>query len=264
MLIAQITDLHIMPRGRLVYGSLDTTRYLVAAVARLNGLSPLPDLVLVTGDLVDAGSLDEYARLRAELDRLLVPYRLIPGNHDARDTLRATFADHAYLRSDPAFCHYVDEAWPVRIVGLDSLDPGRVDGLLCADRLAWLDRVLGAAPTRPTLVCVHHPPFGTGIAHMDSKPMRGADRFAAVIRAHPQVERVIAGHVHRAMALRWAGTICTTCPSTAHQFALDLAAGMPARWTREPPGFQLHHWAADGGLVTHGATIELFAPLALR
>ena len=263
MLIAQITDLHIKPKGRLVYGRFDTTRYLAAAVDRLNGLSPRPDIVLVTGDLVDAGSLEEYGRLRCELDRLGAPYRLIPGNHDARATLRESFADHAYLRGDPDFCHFVEEGWPLRLVGLDSLDPGRVDGLMCEARLAWLDRVLRAAPAAPTVVFIHHPPFTTGIAHMDALPMRGAEGLAAVIRAHPQVERVIAGHVHRAMSLRWAGTVCSTCPSTAHQFALDLDPGLPARWTSEPPGFHLHHWRPGAGLVTHAATIEPFAPQPL-
>lgn len=262
MLIAQITDIHVMPAGRLVYGTFDTTRCLAAAVDRLNAVSPRPDLVLVTGDLVDAGSLAEYARLRGELDRLAMPFRLIPGNHDARDTLRAAFADHAYLRADPVFCHFVDEAWPLRIIGLDSLDAGRVDGLLCAERLAWLDRVLRDAPTTPTLICVHHPPFRTGIAHMDALPMRGAEAFAEIVGRHRQVERVIAGHVHRAMSLRWAGTLCSTCPSTAHQFALDLEPDLPARWTREPPGFHLHHWNG-AALVTHAATIEPHSPQRL-
>lgn len=263
MLVAQITDLHIKPAGRLVYGSFDTTRCLAAAVDRLNALDPRPDLALVTGDLVDAGSMEEYARLRGELDRLAMPFRVIPGNHDARDTLRASFPDHPYLRQDAEFCHFVDDAWPMRIVGMDSLDPGKVAGRLCAARLAWLDRVLAAAPQRPTLICVHHPPFSTGVGHMDALPMDGAEGFAAVVRRHPQVERVIAGHVHRAMTLRWAGTVCSTCPSTAHQFALDLGPGLHVRWTREPPGFQLHHWRPGAGLVTHGTTIELFAPQRL-
>jgi hypothetical protein len=88
---------------------------------------------------------------------------------------------------------------------------------------------------------------------MDEYGTVGADGFASVIARHRQVVRVIAGHVHRAMAVAWAGTICTTSPSTAHQFALDLAPGMAAHWTDEPSGYQLHHWLAGTGLVTHTA-----------
>jgi len=264
MLIAQITDLHIMAENRLVYGEVDTTACLARAIDQLNALDPCPDLALLTGDLVDAGSPGEYVRLRAELARLRIPYRVIPGNHDARETLRAGFPDHPYLRTDPDFCHFVDEDWPVRVIGLDSLESNLIEGVMCADRLAWLDRVLAAQPTKPTLVCVHHPPFATGVAHMDALPMRGADGFAAVIARHHQVERVVCGHVHRSMSARWGGTLCTTCPSTAHQFALDLGAAMPARWTSEPAGFQLHRWRRDTGFVTHTGLIGAFSVRPLR
>ncbi len=264
MLIVQITDLHIMLENRLVFGEVDTTACLARAIDHLNALDPRPDLALLTGDLVDAGSPGEYARLRAQLARLPIPYRVIPGNHDARDALRAAFPDHPYLRTDAGFCHYVDESWPVRLVGLDSLEPNLVEGVMCAQRLAWLDRVLAAQPEKPTLVCIHHPPFTTGVAHLDALTMRGADDFAAIITRHRQVERVVCGHVHRSMSARWGGTLCTTCPSTAHQFALDLGAATPARWTTEPPGFQLHRWRPETGFVTHTGLIGPFAVRSLR
>ena len=253
MLVAQITDLHIMQENRLVYGEVDTTACLARAIDRLNALDPIPDLALLTGDLVDAGAPQEYARLRQQLARLRIPYRVIPGNHDARNTLRAAFPDHPYLRSDPKFCHFADESWPLRLVGLDSTEPQLIEGVMCAERLTWLNRVLQAQPDKPTLVFVHHPPFTTGVAHMDALPMRGAAAFAAVIARHRQVLRVVCGHVHRSMSALWGGTLCTTCPSTAHQFALDLGAGMPARWTSEPPGFQLNNGYRTNNVHTRQA-----------
>jgi 3',5'-cyclic-AMP phosphodiesterase len=262
MLIAQITDPHVMRSGKLVYGALDSTAHLARAIDRLNTLEPRPDVVLITGDLVDAGSAEEYARLRAELDRLAMPYRLIPGNHDARDTLRAAFPEQPWPR-DAAFCHYVDDAWPLRLIGLDSLVPGEVAGWICAQRRDWLARQLAAAPERPTLIFVHHPPFATGIAHMDALPLREADAFARVVSAHRNVVRVISGHVHRAMSAMWGGTLCTTCPSTAHQFALDLVPEKIVRWAAEPPGFQLHRYAAGIGLVTHTGVIGDYPPATL-
>lgn len=262
MLIAQITDTHVMRAGKLVYGTLDSSAHLSRAIDRLNALDPRPDVVLVTGDLVDAGSAEEYARLRVLLDSLAMPYRLIPGNHDVRDTLRAGFPEQPWSRDEP-FCHYVDEAWPVRLIGLDSLEPGEVAGRICAARRAWLARQLAAAPERPTLIFVHHPPFASGIAHMDAKPMREADAFAAVVAAHGNVLRVIAGHVHRSISALWGGTLCTTCPSTAHQFALDLVPKAIVRWAAEPPGFQLHRFVVGAGMVTHTGVIGDYEPLTL-
>src|SRR5947207_14222911 len=103
MLIAQMTDLHIKPPGRRAYGIVDTEAYLRAAVAHLVAQRPAPDVLLLTGDLVDAGLPEEYALLRAILAPIRCPIYLIPGNHDARDTLRAGFPDHAYLQTGDGF-----------------------------------------------------------------------------------------------------------------------------------------------------------------
>jgi 3',5'-cyclic AMP phosphodiesterase CpdA len=99
MLIAQLSDLHIKPPGRLAYGRVDTAALLTAALADLTARRPAPDVVLLTGDLVDAGSAAEYAELRRLLAPLDCPVYVIPGNHDDRAGLRAGFADHAYCRA---------------------------------------------------------------------------------------------------------------------------------------------------------------------
>ena len=226
MLIAQISDLHIMREGKRAYGAFDTRACLARAVDRLNALTPRPDLLLITGDLVDAGSAEEYARLSAELRRLAMPFRLIPGNHDAREGLRAAFPEQPWQDDPAGFCHYVDESWPLRIVALDSLAPGEVAGLLCDARLDWLRGALATGGERPSLVMVHHPPFETGIDHMDSLPMRGAQALAGILAEHRGVLRVVAGHVHRTISATLGGRPCTTCPSTAHHFALDLEPGI--------------------------------------
>ena len=144
---------------------------------------------------------------------------------------------------------------------LDSLLPGEPGGRLDADQLAWLDAVLAAAPAAPTLVALHHPPFVTGIAHMDAMALASADAEAlgAVIERHPQVERVLCGHLHRSISRRWRGTIAQIAPSVAHAVALDLRPDGPAAWTREPPGMLLHWWRPDAGLVTHLQPVGPFA-----
>lgn len=263
MLLAQITDCHIRLPGKLLYGALDTAPYLERAVAALNALDPRPDLVLLTGDLVDAGDPAEYARLREILSALTLPFRMIPGNHDRRETLAAAFADHPYLRGEGGFAQWVLDG-ELRLVALDSTEPGVVGGVVCAARLAWLERRLSEAPAHPTVVLIHHPPMSTGISHMDAHGFRGADDLAAVVARHQQVERVIAGHVHRAMTARWAGTVVTTCPSTAHQFALDLRPGVAATYILEPPCLQLHHWRAGSGFITHTKPIGGEMPRPLR
>ncbi len=257
MLIAQITDTHIKPEGELAYGRVDTAPYLARAVDHLLALKPRPDVVLATGDLVDGGRLEEYRRLRELLAPLTMPFYLIPGNHDERGALAAAFPDHAYLPRGGEFMQYVVESYPVRLIALDTLVPGQVGGLLCAERLGWLAARLAEAPERPTVIFMHHPPFVTGIAQMDEHGLANAGEFAAVVGRHRHVQRIVCGHLHRPIQALVGGTLATTAPSTAHQVALDFEHE-PLAFTMEPPACQLHVWSPGTGLITHTSYIGQF------
>lgn len=259
MLIAQISDFHIKARGKWAYRVVDTASCLKEAVATLARLDPAPDIVVATGDLTDFGRPEEYALLRELLAPLPMPAYLIPGNHDEREAMRRAFAGDGYLPAS-GFLHYTVDDQPLRLVALDTVIPGESGGALCAERLAWLDRTLAAAPERPTMIIMHHPPFATGIAHMDAIGLAGADAFGDIVARHPQVERVLAGHLHRSIQARVGRhAIASTAPSTAHQVALDLRPDGPAAFLMEPPGYQLHLWRPETGVVTHTAVLGKFA-----
>jgi Icc protein len=256
MLIGQISDTHISTAGSRNDRFFHTAELLARAVAHLNGLETRPDLVVITGDLVEHGQVEEYERLRKILGPLAMPTFLIPGNHDDRGNLRKVFAHHAYLFSDGRFVQYAVEDWPVRLLALDTLVPGQSGGRLCGQRLAWLEARLAEAPRRPTVVIMHHPPFVTGIAAMDDMGLDGTEAMADVIQRHPQVERVLCGHLHRTIVRRFGGTVACTCPSTGHQIALDLPPAQGLAAVMEPPACMLHLWLGDaGGLVSHVSLI---------
>lgn len=256
MILAQVTDMHIKVPGKLAYKRVDTTAHLLRAISALNALHPQPDLVAFTGDLVDFGTAEEYTHLKSVLGKLRARYILLPGNHDVRETLRAGFPEHGYLGKS-GFVQYAMDAGPLRLVAVDTVVPGQGHGELCAERLAWLDKTLNES-RRPTLVMMHHPPFLTGIGHMDKVGLTGRQGFAEVIARHPQVERVICGHLHRSIQCRIAHTVASTCPAPCHQVALDLRDDAPSRYMMEPPGYQLHYWIEGTGLVTHTAAIGDF------
>jgi 3',5'-cyclic AMP phosphodiesterase CpdA len=218
--------------------------------------------VLITGDLVDRGSDAEYELLAQLIAPLStqghLPVYLIAGNHDERDALRRNFPAHTYLRQWAPFVQYAIDAHALRIVALDTVIPGQGGGLVCAERLDWLNRTLSQAPEQPTVIIMHHPPFVTGIGHMDRVGLDNSDALEAVVRRHPQVERVLCGHLHRSIQARFGGTVASTCPSTAHQVALDLSSPSPDNFVMEPPGYQLHYWNGKQ-LVTHTAVLGDFA-----
>lgn len=258
-LLAQVSDLHVKAAGRLSYRVVDTARMLADCVAHLNALPQRPDAVAFTGDLVDFGRAEEYAVLRELLSPLAMPCYLVPGNHDEREAMRTAFPDHAYLRSGGEFILYAIEDHPLRIVGLDTVVPGRGGGHVCEKRLAWLDATLAARPQAPTVVLLHHPPFRTFIGHMDEQGLENADGLAAVVRKHPQVERLLCGHLHRPIEARFAGTVACTAPSPAHQVALVLAEDAASRFVMEPPAYRLHAWTAQTGVISHTAYVGAYA-----
>ncbi|HSO06124.1 MAG TPA: phosphodiesterase [Pelomicrobium sp.] len=257
ILIAQASDPHVTVPGVLMGGRVDTSALFARCVERLAALDPPPDLVILSGDLANTGKPEEYQHLRRLLTGFQLPFRLMVGNHDDRDALRDAFPEHAYLREDPRYVHCAFDAGPLRVLLLDTLDPGRDAGTLDAARLAWLAAQLDAEPRVPTLVFMHHPPFATGLAAMDAMRCDHADELERLVRRHGQVHVVACGHVHRPVVTRWAGALAMTAPSTAHQIDLDLGADAPPRYTLEPPAFLLHRWSA-GRLVTHVCPVGPF------
>ena len=251
MLIAQLSDPHVRPDGVLYQDVVDSNAMFVRAIAHLNELDPRPDLVLLSGDLVDKGEPAEYQHLRRLLAGLAMPTLVIPGNHDDRDAFRRAFADHAYLpRSGPM--HYVEGGHgAVRIVALDVTVPGLHHGDIDEEAMLWLDGALSAEPRRPTILMMHQPPFDCGVPYLDAYHCRNGERLAYVVARHPAVERIVCGHVHRFMQLRFGGTVLCTAPSTTTAIALRLKADAKPASHVEPPACLLHHWRPEVGLVTH-------------
>ena len=258
MLIAQISDPHVRPRGHLYEGLVDSNTMFAAAIRHLDGLSPRPDAVVLTGDVVDQGSASEYDMARELLAEVRVPLFVLPGNHDDREGFRRGFADHDYLPSTGPLHFTIEDAGPLRIIGLDVTVPGHHHGLMDEAAADWLEAVLARAPDRPTLLLMHQPPFTTGVPYLDAYLCRDGHRLASVIERYPMVQCVACGHVHRFMALRFAGTLLCTAPSTATAIALRFDPhAVPASYI-DPPGLLLHRWTPATGIVTHLVPIGAF------
>ena len=256
ILLAQLSDLHIREPGRLAYGRLDTAPYLQEAVRTLRRLPQRPDAVVVTGDLTDFGRPEEYAHL-ARLLEPLSPVYLLGGNHDDPQALRRAFPQHDYL-GRAGDVRYSLPLGELQLIAIDTTIPGASHGALNAERLDWLDRALNAVRDQPVVLAMHHPPFETLIGHMDTIGLvDGVEALEALVRAHPNVERIICGHLHRPIAVRFGGSIACTCPAPAHQVVLDLGPKAASQWTLEPGGFKLHAWSGRR-LVTHLMPIGRF------
>jgi 3',5'-cyclic-AMP phosphodiesterase len=259
MLICQISDLHVRPRGRTSNRVSETNMMTERALDMVAALRPRPDVVLISGDMADCGLASEYALLKTLLKKLPMPVYMVPGNHDRRDTLKAAFADWPSIAADPEFVQCVVDDFPVRLIGLDTLTPGSGAGALCAKRLAFLERALHADREKPVVIFMHHAPFLTGIRHMDKIGLtEGAGRLAELVREHGKVERILCGHYHRAIDTLFAGTLATVTPGVAHQVAFDLDPAHEGALVFEPPAIRLHLYTPQSGIVSHTVYVERF------
>ncbi|GFZ64168.1 3',5'-cyclic adenosine monophosphate phosphodiesterase CpdA [Pseudomonas amygdali pv. eriobotryae] len=258
MLIAHISDTHVRPRGLLYQGVVDSNAMLAAAVETINALDPPPDLILFSGDLVDEGRPEEYAMARELLQPLRQRLLMIPGNHDHRQNLRNAFPEHVYFINEEN-CSFVDSgSAPMRIIGLDISVPDQHHGDMTDTATQWLDRTLALEPDKPTLIMMHQPPFSSGIHCIDAYRCERGERLAGVVSRYPAVERIVCGHIHRFMQLRFGGTLMCTAPSTTTAIALQLRPDAADASYVEPPALLLHHWKADTGLITHWVPIGRF------
>jgi 3',5'-cyclic-AMP phosphodiesterase len=258
--VAQISDLHIKQPGALAYGRVDTAKALERCVTALNELAPAPDLVVISGDLADTPTPEEYDHLKRLLAPLKLPVACIPGNHDSREMMRSAFPATKYAQSSGALNQRIELAG-LDLVLLDSSVHSKPHGLLDPATLEWLDATLTSASERPALLFLHHPPFKAGIWHMDRQDLFNADALAEVVRRHPRIRLIATGHIHRATFTMFAGVPTTICPAPNHAVDLDLAQLREPSFKVEPPAFHLHVWFPGegfGDIVTHHVPIGQF------
>ena len=259
VVIAQISDLHIKPPGEKAYGKVDTAAALTRCVAHLVAFQPRPDFVVISGDLTDAGTAAEYAHLKRLLKPLDLPFGAIPGNHDAREVMRRAFPRLPYVQETGPL-NQQHRIGGIDLLLLDSSVPGAPDGELDVGTLRWLDATL-ARSDLPALLFLHHPPLRCGIWHMDRQNLRNAQELGDLVRLHPRVRHVAAGHVHRSTFTQFAGAGASICPAPNHAVALDLNGALEPSFAVEPPAFHLHVWLpqeGQGRLVTHVVPIGRF------
>ncbi|GAA1917616.1 metallophosphoesterase [Nocardioides marmoribigeumensis] len=238
--------------ARLVVAHLSDTHFGVPGAARrvrlaldhLHGMSPVPGLLVVSGDVTDHGLPEEYAEARAVLDTWSGVLAVCPGNHD----VRAAYVE-AFGPTETVVTHSGR-----RFVLLDSLvdavDGVRTDpGHLAEGSLAWLEERL-TEDDSPTFVVLHHPPADLGLGLMDPIKLDNGPALATVVARHPHVVATLVGHAHTMGSASFAGRpllVGGGCVSTV----THDAEALPVLWMDAPVSLALHLHADDGSLVTH-------------
>ena len=263
MLLAQVTDIHLGfdPDNPVEFNR----KRLDQALKLLREMTPRPDVLLATGDLVDRGDRNSYRQLANAFSNLPFPVYMCLGNHDLREPFHDQFPDVPMV---DGFVQYEVDDGPVRLLILDTLEEGRHGGAFCEVRAKWLAERLSEKQDKPAVLVFHHPPVESGIAWMNTDPREPwVSRLADTITGHDQVKGMITGHLHRNVSTSFAGTSLSICASTAPQVAFDLSPIDPDNpdgrnmIVADPPAVALHWWNGKQ-LVTHFETAEEHVMLA--
>jgi 3',5'-cyclic AMP phosphodiesterase CpdA len=241
--LAHLSDLHV--------GQDDEDRALRRARQVVDYLNAIPgdlDGVLVTGDLADHGTADEYREVRELLATLRFPVLTCPGNHDVREAYETELLGVPATAGAPV--NRVHRLAGLTIAMCDSTIPGDAAGHLDDDTLTWLDKVL-ADTDDPALVCFHHPPIRLHIPFVDDIRQRGAERLADVVAAHENVRAVLCGHAHTGATSTFAGRPLVVAPGVTTTIAAPWESRAPYGIEYGLPPALAYHVLDDAGLVTH-------------
>ena len=251
MIIAQISDTHI---------ALDTPdadrriQDFAQTIADINALQPAPDVIVHTGDIVHNGRRDEYAEAVATLAKARVPVYVMVGNKDDRANLREAFSPWPYLDPNCDFIDYAIDDYPVRLIMLDTLNPGSSKGDFCRERISRLIDLIDAGSSKPIAVFTHHPPFEVSVGP-DPLHFETLDIMSELRRTVQHSDRVVAifsGHVHRAASGHVERIPATVMPCIATALRKgDYPADMKTR-----PIYHLHRFDPAWGFVTETRIVE--------
>ena len=241
-------------RGRHDRAALD------ALVADM--LAARPEMLALTGDVVNISTRAEFAAARRWLAGLAGPERLVfvPGNHDhyVAEAPAAGLNDLApWMAGDgegpggaegqgglAASFPFLRRAGDVALIGVNSAfaapwreSSGRFD----AGQGRRLERLLAAAGEEGLcrIVLIHHPPLAE-LATARRKALKGARHLRRILEEHG-AEAVLYGHNHT-----WAHHQLETRHGTAHLLAAP-SASMRAGEEKPPAGWQMLRPFREGG-----------------
>ncbi len=245
-LIVQITDPHLFgdADGRLL--GLNTRESLEKVIDKVLAEQPQIDLLLITGDLTQDGSVESYEAFKQMSGRIKAPTRWFAGNHDEPLAM-----EEAALGTD--LLEPIIDIGNWRITLLNSAVPGSVPGFLPESELMLLAQSLSEAPQRHHMICLHHHPVSIDCKWMEPIGLRNPRALFEVIERFPQTRALLWGHIHQEIDQPLGDLRLLATPSTCIQFkprsddfALDDL----------PPGYRWLRLLPDGTIDTGVSRVE--------
>ena len=245
-----ISDPHICAPGEKIIG-LDPSLRLRVVLEAATTAHPDAQALVLLGDLTHHGRADEYQELHRILDDFTVPVIPMIGNHDRRNAFQARFPDAP--RTASGHVQQWRDFGRHRIITMDSLDGppypmGHHAGLLCPERMSFLDEALETRAGRHAIVCIHHPPFQTGVVGMDRIKLANGPAVLDLLAGHGNLH-LICGHLHQTISGQTRGVPWTVFKSPCHQGVVELVNPTSSLSTDEAGAYGLALLHPEGVII---------------
>jgi 3',5'-cyclic AMP phosphodiesterase CpdA len=140
------------------------------------------------------------------------------------------------------------------VVACDSSIPGRDDGRISDETLAWLTEQLELTPSKvPVFVAFHHPPVPLQAGLIDAIRLSDEDGLAELVTRHPNVVAILCGHAHSPAATTFADRPLLVAPGVVStlQMPWEYTGGGWHIDYEMPPAVAFHVLDDLGRVTTH-------------
>lgn len=168
---------------------------LQAAIDHINQHHSDASFCVISGDMVNHGTENDYTALQILLDSLAIPVFPMVGNHDDRGIFKnhLTVPDTCMTK----FVQYTVAMDTGLVICVDTKKIGSDSGEICSERLNWLHNELINAGNTPVFIFMHHPPMKLGLPVQDPDNLENGESFMDMISPFSCVKHLFIGHVHR-------------------------------------------------------------------
>lgn len=211
--LVQLSDLLLEPDSRTIVHGVNPYLRLETCVDHLQRYESSATAIVVTGNLVRHPSVATYNNLKKILGWIKTPVYVLPGNRDDATLMCDILTQDGTLA--PAQLPHSGRWDGLRVLLLDSAQPGQTAGKLSASTLRWIEAELRDDQT-PTVIFLHHPPVAVGIPALDTERLENTDAFFALLRQKSNVRGVFFGHVQQPLSFVARGVPLFAAPSTAY------------------------------------------------